>query len=58
MRSPHEAWDYAEESRRLWGELRAAGYRPAGGEHPEGYSWNCWRAHTGELLAALFPLSN
>ncbi len=55
LRSPHEAWDMAENSRALWQHLREAGYRPAGGELPEGFGWACWRGHTDALLAALFP---
>ena len=55
MRSPHEAWDLAVESRELWAAMREAGYRPAGGEVPEGYGWACWMGHTGEMLAAIFP---
>jgi len=57
MRSPHEAWDYVVENRTLWDALRQAGYRPAGGEVPEGYGWACWRGHTDELLTAIFPLN-
>ena len=56
MRSPHEAWDLAEQNRVLWSGLREAGYRPAGGEVPEGYGWACWNGHTDEMLTALFPL--
>ncbi|MFQ5720525.1 MAG: PQQ-binding-like beta-propeller repeat protein [Acidobacteriota bacterium] len=56
MRSPHEAWDMVRENRQAWEFLRSAGYRPAGGEVPEGQGWACWRAHTDEMLAALFPL--
>jgi len=56
MRSPHEAWDLAEESRKTWALLRERGYRPAGGEVPEGFGWACWSGHTDELLAALFPM--
>ena len=56
LRSPHEAWDMAEANRDAWSALREAGYRPAGGEVPEGHGWNCWRAHTDEMLEALFPL--
>ena len=56
MRSPHEAWDVAEENRRTWAFLRERGYRPAGGEVPEGYGWACWTAHLDEMLAALFPM--
>jgi enterochelin esterase-like enzyme/outer membrane protein assembly factor BamB len=56
LRSPHEAWDLARESRKLWAALRERGYRPAGGEVPEGYGWACWSGHTDELLTAMFPL--
>ena len=56
MRSPHEAWDLAVENRKLWAGMREAGYRPAGGEVPEGFGWACWTGHTEELLAAIFPL--
>ena len=55
FRSPHEAWDMAKNNREAWSALRDAGYRPAGGEVPEGAAWNCWRGHTGALLTALFP---
>ena len=53
-----EAWDLAVENRKLWSRLREAGYRPAGGELPEGYGWPCWSGHTDELLTALFPIRN
>jgi enterochelin esterase-like enzyme/outer membrane protein assembly factor BamB len=56
LRSPHEAWDLADASREVWQHLREHGYRPAGGEVPEGYSWQCWNGHTDEMLEALFPL--
>ena len=55
LRSPHEAWDMAEDSREAWAMLRERGYRPAGGEHPEGFGWPVWRTHTDELLVSLFP---
>ena len=58
LRSPHEAWDLAEESRGLWVSLREAGLRPSGGEVPEGYGWACWKAHIDELLTAMFPLGS
>ena len=58
MRSPHEAWDVADGNREFWSALREAGYRPAGGEAPEGFGWGCWKGHTEELLTALFPLQN
>ncbi len=55
LRSPHEAWDMAESNRRLWQALRDRGYRPVGGEVPEGYGWACWQGRTDDWLAALFP---
>ncbi len=57
LRSPHEAWDMVVENRKAWDVLRDAGYRPSGGEVPEGPSWRTWRSHTAELLTALFPLA-
>ncbi len=56
IRSPHEAWDQADDNRALWRQLRENGYRPAGGEVPEGFGWACWRSRTDDMLAALFPL--
>jgi outer membrane protein assembly factor BamB len=55
MRSPHEAWSVVENNRDLWAAFRAAGYRPAGGEVPEGFGWPIWAGHFDELLVALFP---
>ena len=55
LRSPHEAWDMAESNRRIWQELRAKGHRPAGGEVPEGFGWQCWKHRTDDMLGALFP---
>ena len=57
MRSPHEAWDMARNNREAWAAMRENGYRPAGGEVPEGHGWNCWRSHTDEMLVALFPIT-
>ena len=57
MRSPHEAWDMAEDNRKLWALIRAKGFRPAGGEIPQGVGWSCWRGQTGDMLAALFPIA-
>lgn len=56
MRSPHEAWSLVDEMRKVWDALHRAGYRPAGGERPEGYAWPIWTAHADELLATMFPL--
>ena len=58
MRSPHEAWSLVESNREVWAALREAGYRPAGGESPEGFGWPIWAGHIDELLAALFPLGS
>lgn len=55
LRSPHEAWDMAESNRQLWSTFREKGYRPAGGEVPEGFGWQCWRGRTDDMLGALFP---
>ena len=55
LRSPHEAWDMVRDNRKAWSDLREAGYRPAGGEAPEGPTWQSWRSHTDEMLAALVP---
>jgi len=57
LRSPHEAWDMAQNNRDAWAALRDRGYRPAGGEQPEGHGWRAWSGHTDEMLAALFPLT-
>jgi outer membrane protein assembly factor BamB len=56
MRSPHEAWSMVDSNRRLWQMLRERGFRPAGGERPEGFGWVCWRGHVEKWLATLFPL--
>jgi len=56
LRSPHEAWDMARANRDLWALLRANGQRPTGGEVPEGFGWNCWRAHFDDMLSALYPM--
>ena len=55
LRPPHEAWDMAQDNRDIWSHLREFGYRPAGGEVPEGPAWSFWRGHTDEMLATLFP---
>ena len=35
--------------------LRERGYRPAGGEAPEGSGWASWRNRTDVLFGTLFP---
>jgi enterochelin esterase-like enzyme len=57
LRGPHEGWDMVGTNAELHGLLRQKGYRPAGGETPEGFGWTFWRARTPELLRALFPKS-
>jgi enterochelin esterase-like enzyme len=55
LRSPHEAWDQVTDNREFHRMLQEAGYRPAGGEVPEGYGWPFFRRHTSEMLMTLFP---
>ena len=55
QRSPHEAWSRVDDNRMLWNRLQELGYRPSGGEVPEGPNWPSWQAHLDELLTALFP---
>lgn len=56
LRSPHEAWDMAADNRKVWQLLRERGYRPNGGEVPEGFSWPFWQGRTDDWLQALFPM--
>ncbi len=55
LRSSREAWDTTKGNRDLWALLRERGYRPSGGETPEGTGWSFWRGHAGEMVTALFP---
>ena len=55
IRSPHENFDSAVANREMFQTLRDLGYRPAGGEVPEGFGWACFRGYVGEMLTALFP---
>jgi hypothetical protein len=55
IRSPHEAWDQVVENRNLHTLLRKAGYRPAGGEVPEGVGWPMFSRYAGDMLMSLFP---
>jgi enterochelin esterase family protein len=55
LRSPHEAWDMAKGNRELWALMRSKGYRPTGGEQPDGFGWIVWRAHLDKMLTALYP---
>ena len=57
LRSPHEAWDMVDNSRRFFELLRERGYAPAGGESAEGPTWTTWRGHLADWLEVLFPVS-
>jgi enterochelin esterase-like enzyme len=50
-----EAWDMRVTNARFNALLREKGYRPAGGEAPDGTGWASWRNRTDRLFAALFP---
>ena len=54
-RSPHEAWNMRDASRRWWELLRERGWQPRGGEVRDGTDWASWRERTDRLLSALFP---
>lgn len=54
-RSTREAWDMRRANQRFDAFLRGRGYRPAGGEAPEGAGWAGWRNRTDRVFEALFP---
>ena len=54
-RATREAWDMRATNARFTAFLRERGYRPAGGEVPEGSGWAGWRNHTDRLFGTLFP---
>ena len=54
-RSTREAWDMRRANQRFDTFLRGRGYRPAGGEVPEGAGWAGWRNRTDRVFEALFP---
>lgn len=54
-RCTREAWDMRVTNARFAAFLRERGYRPAGGEVPDGGSWAGWRNRTDRLFQALFP---
>jgi enterochelin esterase-like enzyme/outer membrane protein assembly factor BamB len=55
LRATREAWDTGAMNRRFAAFLRERGYRPAGGEAPDGFGWASWRNRVDRLFAALFP---
>ena len=54
-RATREAWDMRGANARFAAFLRERGYRPAGGEAPEGSGWASWRNRTDRVFEALFP---
>jgi hypothetical protein len=54
-RATRERWDMARANAGFAAFLRERGYRPAGGEAPEGSGWAGWRNRTDRLYGTLFP---
>ena len=54
---PGESFDQRHENERLVKMLRAAGHEVTAREIGSGTGWGTWRNHTGQLLAALLPLT-
>jgi enterochelin esterase-like enzyme/outer membrane protein assembly factor BamB len=50
-----EHWDMRATNARLSRLLAGKGYRPAGGEAPDGTGWGSWRNRTDRLFEALLP---
>jgi outer membrane protein assembly factor BamB len=55
-RNQDRGYDQRAESARMAELLRASGHSVAGGEFLDASGWGSWRAHTEELLTALFPV--
>jgi enterochelin esterase-like enzyme/outer membrane protein assembly factor BamB len=54
-RATREAWDMGPTNSRFAALLRERGYKPAGGEVPEGSGWASWRNRTDRVFGTLFP---
>jgi enterochelin esterase-like enzyme/outer membrane protein assembly factor BamB len=54
-RGTREGWDMRRANQRFDAFLRERGYRPAGGEVPEGAGWAGWRNRNDRVFEALFP---
>ncbi len=54
-RGAREAWDMRATNASFAAFLRERGYKPAGGEVPEGAGWAGWRNRTDRVFGALFP---
>jgi predicted alpha/beta superfamily hydrolase len=55
-RNQDRGYDQRAESARMADLLRASGHAVSGGEFLDASGWGSWRAHTEELLTALFPV--
>jgi outer membrane protein assembly factor BamB/enterochelin esterase-like enzyme len=55
VRSPHEAWDYGDSTRRFAELLEERGYWVDGEEVHDGSGWSSWRNRTDALFESLFP---
>ena len=56
LRSPHEAFDMRDSSRKAWEILVDRGYKPMGGEVWDSTDFVSWRNRTDVMLEALFPI--
>ena len=56
VRSPLESWSMVKAGRDLDARLRKLGYKPSGGEAPDGTDWPSWRNRTDALFEAMFPI--
>ncbi len=54
-RGAREAWDMRTTNASFAAFLRERGYKPAGGEVPEGSGWASWRNRTDRVFGTLFP---
>jgi enterochelin esterase-like enzyme len=57
LRSPLESWSMVKAGRDLDARLRKLGYKPLGGEAPDGTDWPSWRNRTDALFEAMFPIT-
>jgi enterochelin esterase-like enzyme len=54
-RGAREPWDLGKVNAQFAGFLRERGYKPAGGQVPEGSGWAGWRNRTDRVFGTLFP---
>ncbi len=55
LRNPDEAWNLVETNRDFVKTLREKGYKPSGGEIPDGTGWSSWRNRSEAMFGAIFP---